>query len=132
MTTRPSPPSARSEVEQLLERIEVVEPRINAICTPHPDAMAQADRLDRAAAEGGVRSPLHGRAVLVKDNIDTHDLPTTAGSLALADAPPPSRDATLVERLRDAGMVVLGKANLSEWPTSAMRRRRRGGARTAG
>lgn len=115
MATHPSPPSARSEVERLLERIEVVEPRINAICTLHPDALAQADRLDRAAAEGGVRGPLHGRAVLVKDNIDTHDLPTTAGSLALADAPPPTRDATLVRRLRDAGMVVLGKANLSEW-----------------
>ncbi len=65
--------------------------------------------------DGRVRSPLHGRAVLVKDNIDTHDLPTTAGSLALADAPPPSRDATLVRRLREAGLVVLGKTNLSEW-----------------
>ena len=53
--------------------------------------------------------------MLVKDNVDTHDLPTTAGSLALADAPPPTRDAALVQRLRDAGLVVLGKTNLSEW-----------------
>ncbi len=107
--------SARAAVEELLERIDVVEPRINAICTLHPDALAQADRLDAEAADRDPRSPLHGRAVLVKDNIDTHDLATTAGSLALAGAPPPSRDAALVERLRAAGMVVLGKANLSEW-----------------
>ena len=65
--------------------------------------------------EGRTRSALHGLPVLVKDNVDTADLPTTAGSLALADAPPPTRDATLVQRLRDAGMVFLGKTNLSEW-----------------
>ena len=106
---------SRSEVERLLARAEVVEPLVNAVCTPHPEALAQADRLDAEAADGSVRGPLHGRVVLVKDNIDTHDLPTTAGSLALADAPPPSRDAPLVQRLRAAGMVVLGKTNLSEW-----------------
>ena len=106
---------ARDEVERLLARMAVVEPLVNAVCTPHPDALAQADALDREAADGRRRGPLHGRAVLVKDNIDTHDLPTTAGSLALADAPPPERDATLVARLREAGMVVLGKTNLSEW-----------------
>ena len=115
MATPPAPASAREAVEQLLERIAVVEPLINSICTLHPDALAQADRLDTEAAERGVRGPLHGRAVLVKDNIDTHDLPTTAGSLALADAAPPVHDAPLVQRLRDAGMVVLGKTNLSEW-----------------
>lgn len=106
---------AREAVERLLERISVVEQQINSICTLHPDALEQAERLDREAAAGGVRGPLHGRAVLVKDNIDTHDLPTTAGSLALAQAPPPRRDALLVQRLRDAGMVILGKTNLSEW-----------------
>jgi amidase len=111
----PSQPRARAGVEQLLARIEAVDPQVNAICTAHPEALAQADRLDRETAEGGVRGPLHGRAVLVKDNVDTHDLPTTAGSLALADVPPPGRDATLVRRLRDAGMVILGKTNLSEW-----------------
>ena len=113
--TPTSPRNARDEVEQLLERIDVVDALINSVCTVHPEALAQADLLDEETAGGRVRSPLHGRAVLVKDNIDTYDLPTTAGSLALADAPPPSRDATLVTRLRDAGMVVLGKANLSEW-----------------
>ena len=111
----PQPSAAREEVERLLQRSEEVEPRVNAICTPHPGALQQADRLDREASSGAARGPLHGRAVLVKDNIDTHDLPTTAGSLALADAPPPDRDAPLVRRLRDAGMVVLGKTNLSEW-----------------
>jgi amidase len=95
--------------------MDVVEPLVSSVCTVHPDALAQADRLDREAAGGHVRGPLHGRAVLVKDNVDTHDLTTTAGSLALADAPPPTRDATLVARLRAAGLVVLGKTNLSEW-----------------
>lgn len=113
----PSPPAggSRAQVEQLLARIDSVDPQVRAICTPHPEALDQADRLDRETADGRVRGPLHGRAVLVKDNVDTHDLATTAGSLALADAPPPSRDATLVRRLRDAGLVVLGKTNLSEW-----------------
>lgn len=106
---------ARDEVERLLDRMAVVEPLVNAVCTLHPDALGQADLLDREAADGRRHGPLHGRAVLVKDNVDTHDLPTTAGSLALADAPPPSRDAELVARLRRAGMVVLGKTNLSEW-----------------
>ena len=106
---------SRDEVERLLARMDVVEPMVNAVCTIHPDALEQADRLDREAADGRPRGPLHGRAVLVKDNIDTRDLPTTAGSLALADAPPPERDAPLVARLREAGMVVLGKSNLSEW-----------------
>ncbi|MGZ5399487.1 MAG: amidase family protein [Nocardioides sp.] len=115
MASSPTQANALAAVEQLLERIHEVEPQVNAICTLHPEALRQADRLDREATEVGVRSPLHGRAVLVKDNIDTHDLPTTAGSLALADSPPASKDATLVRRLRDAGMVVLGKANLSEW-----------------
>ena len=107
--------TAREEVERLLARIDEVDGLVNAVCTPHPDALAQADRLDEEAAAGRTRGPLHGRAVLVKDNIDTADLPTTVGSLALADVPHPSRDAALVTRLRDAGMVVLGKTNLSEW-----------------
>jgi amidase len=115
MTSFPSPTSARGEVEELLDRIEAVEPIVSSICTLHPGAPDQADLLDREASDGRVRSPLHGRAVLVKDNIDTTDLPTTAGSLALADAPPPARDAPIVRRLREAGLVVLGKTNLSEW-----------------
>ncbi|MFC4786455.1 amidase [Nocardioides sp. MAHUQ-72] len=107
--------ASRESVEQLLDRIATVDADTNAVCTLAPDALAEASRRDREAAHGGVRGPLHGRAVLVKDNVDTHDLPTTAGSLALADAPPPREDAALVRRLREAGMVVLGKTNLSEW-----------------
>ena len=69
--------------------------------------LEQARARDAEASEGRGSGPLHGRPVLVKDNVDTHDLPTTAGSLALADAPPPTRDAALVARLRAAGMVLL-------------------------
>ena len=108
-------PTAQEYVEQLLDRVETVDVHINSVCTLHPGALDQAAERDREAADGRSRGPLHGVPVLVKDNIDTFDLPTTAGSLALADAPPPSRDALLVQRMRDAGMVVLGKANLSEW-----------------
>ena len=93
-------------VELLLDRIDTVDVHVNAVCTPHPDALAQADALDAERREGRVRGPLHGLAVLVKDNVDTHDLPTTAGSLALADVPPPVRDAELVRRMRDAGESV--------------------------
>jgi amidase len=84
---------------------------VNAV---NPRAMTEAEAADREALAGRTRSPLHGRPVLVKDNIDTAGLASTAGSLALADVPP-TRDATLVQRLREAGMVVLGKTNLSEW-----------------
>jgi amidase len=109
-----APVTSRDEVIRLLEQIEVVDPRIRSVNAVNPNAEAEAEALDREAAEGRRRSPLHGQAVLVKDNIDTAGLASTAGSLALADVPP-SVDAPLVRRLRDAGMVVLGKTNLSEW-----------------
>ncbi|TKK81976.1 amidase [Kribbella jiaozuonensis] len=102
-------------VEELQARIREVDPLVNAICTPNPAALTEAARLDTERDNGRVRGPLHGVPVLVKDNIDTADLPTTAGSLALADQPPPPDDAPLVRRLRDAGCVILGKTNLSEW-----------------
>lgn len=102
-------------VEELQGRIREVDPSVNAICTPNPTALTEAARLDTERDEGRVRGPLHGVPVLVKDNIDTADLPTTAGSLALADQPPPPDDAPLVRRLRAAGCVILGKTNLSEW-----------------
>lgn len=103
--------SSVEQVERALARMAEVEPLINSICTPAPDARDQAAARDAEQPRG----PLHGVPVLVKDNIDTADLPTTAGSLALADVPHPSADATLVRRLREAGMVLLGKTNLSEW-----------------
>ncbi|MFF0269064.1 amidase [Kribbella sp. NPDC004536] len=102
-------------VEGLQGRIGDVDRLVNAVCTPNPAALTDAARLDTERAEGRVRGPLHGVPVLVKDNIDTADLPTTAGSLALADQPPPPQDAPLVRRLREAGCIVLGKTNLSEW-----------------
>jgi amidase len=112
-----TPGNGRSSslVEQALDRIDTVDPLINSVCTLNPAALDEAAVLDEEASGGFRRSPLHGLTVLVKDNIDTAGLVTTAGSLALADVPPPTSDAPLVRRLRDAGMVVLGKANLSEW-----------------
>jgi amidase len=105
---------AQDEARRLLGLIEEFDPRIRSVNAVNSHALAEAEELDREAAEGRRRSPLHGRAVLVKDNIDTAGLASTAGSLALADVPP-TRDAQLVRRLREAGMVVLGKTNLSEW-----------------
>ena len=81
----------------------------------NPDALAIADRLDAERKAGKVRGPLHGIPVLIKDNIGTADrMQTTAGSLALVGAVP-EKDAHIVQRLRDAGAVILGKTNLSEW-----------------
>lgn len=107
--------SAVAAVEELQARGRAVDPLVRAVCTPHPGALTAAARLDTERADGRVRGPLHGVPVLVKDNIDTADLPTTAGSLALAEQPPPPQDAVVVRRLRQAGCVVLGKTNLSEW-----------------
>lgn len=89
--------------------------RIHAISEINPDALHIADALDRERAESGSRGPLHGIPILIKDNIATLDsMHTTAGSLALADSYA-SHDAFLVSRLRQAGAVILGKTNLTEW-----------------
>ncbi|MEU8546345.1 amidase [Streptomyces roseoverticillatus] len=97
-----------------LRRIATVDPRINAVLRTDPTAMRQAAASDARHRRGSARGPLDGIPVLLKDNIDTRGMPTTAGSLALA-ASPPHTDAALVTRLRDAGAVILGKTNLSEW-----------------
>jgi amidase len=102
-------------VEELQARGREVDVLVNAVCTPNPAALTHAVQLDTERDEGRVRGPLHGVPVLIKDNIDTADLATTAGSLALAEQPPPLDDAPLVRRLREAGCIVLGKTNLSEW-----------------
>ncbi|MFC9688362.1 amidase [Kribbella sp. NPDC056951] len=107
--------SSQALVEELQARSREVDPLVNAICTPNPAALTDAVQLDTERDQGRVRGPLHGVPVLVKDNIDTADLLTTAGSLALAEQPPPPQDAPLVRRLRAAGCVILGKTNLSEW-----------------
>src|SRR3954454_2664450 len=95
--------------------MDEVEGLIASVCTRNDAALEQADRLDAETRDGRSRGPLHGRPGLVKDNVDTADLPTTAGSMALAELPHPGKDATLVRRLREAGLVVVGKTNLSEW-----------------
>ncbi|RBQ20015.1 amidase [Spongiactinospora rosea] len=97
-----------------LDRIRAVDPLLNAVVQTNPDALKEAERSDRAR-RGGARGALLGIPVLLKDNIDTAGrLRTTAGSLALAGSRP-ARDAVLVQKLRAAGAVILGKANLSEW-----------------
>ncbi len=101
-----------------LERIEAIDrrgPKLHAVIETNPDALAIAKSLDAERKAKGPRGPLHGVPILIKDNIDTADkMQTTAGSLALVGQPAP-RDAFLVERLRAAGAVLLGKTNLSEW-----------------
>jgi amidase len=101
-----------------LKRIAEVDqagPRLNAVIELNPDALAIAQQLDAERKAGKVRGPLHGIPVLIKDNIATADkMQTTAGSLALVGVKPPC-DATVVEQLRAAGAVLLGKTNLSEW-----------------
>jgi amidase len=87
---------------------------LNAVRALNPRALAQAQALDAERRHGHVRGPLHGVPVLLKDNVGTADLPTTAGSIALAGSVP-RHDADIVARLRSAGAVVLGKTNLSEF-----------------
>ena len=106
--------SAAVLVERQLARIELLDDELNAVIAVDPTARRQARALDRRLAAGDWAGPLHGIPVLLKDNIETRDQPTTAGSLALAGNAT-GRDAPLVARLRDAGAVILGKANLSEW-----------------
>lgn len=108
--------TARDLVARYVERIGRYDKQINSIIEINPDAPAVAAELDRERRSGKIRGPLHGIPVLLKDNIDTADkMKTTAGSLALLDAPVPRQDAALVARLREAGAVILGKTNLSEW-----------------
>jgi amidase len=110
--------SARSLASAYLARIEQLDrqgPGLHAVLETNPDALARATALDAERQAKGARGPLHGIPVLVKDNVATRDrMQSTAGSLALVGATP-ARDAFLVERLRAAGAVLLGKANLSEW-----------------
>ena len=105
-------------VRQYTARIEAIDrhgPKINTVLQLNPDAEEIARALDEERRKHGPRGPLHGIPLLIKDNIDTHDrMHTTAGSLALLGSTPPL-DATVASRLRDAGVVLLGKLNLSEW-----------------
>jgi amidase len=110
--------SAATLCEAFLERIERIDragPKLNSVIEINPDAAAIAEALDRERTEQGPRGPLHGVPMLVKDSIDTGDRTmTTAGSLALEGNFAP-KDAFVVRKLREAGVVVLGKSNMSEW-----------------
>ena len=105
-------------ISAYLKRIEDLDkngPMLNSIIAVNPDAMDIARELDRELSEGKKRGPLHGIPIVLKDNIDTHDkMPTTAGSRALKDSYPLA-DSHVARKLREAGAVIIGKANLSEW-----------------
>lgn len=110
--------TAVSLAEQYLSRIEEIDasgPSLRSVIQFNPDAVPMARALDRERKSRGSRGPLHGIPLLLKDNIDTADrLLTTAGSLALVRSRP-KRDSFVVQQLRQAGAVILGKTNLSEW-----------------
>src|SRR5437763_4447796 len=110
--------NAHSVTRKYLDRIDDIDkhgPAINAVIELNPDALSIAADLDKERKGGRVRGRLHGIPVLIKDNIDTHDrMTTTAGSLALGGSIP-LQDSFVAKRLRDAGAVIIGKTNLSEW-----------------
>jgi amidase len=110
--------SSRSLCEGYLARIDLLDrppSGVNSVIELNPEALELADARDRERGAGKLRGPLHGIPIMLKDNIDTHDrMQTTAGSLAL-EGFHAARDAHIVRRLRSAGAVILGKANLSEW-----------------
>ena len=104
--------------QKYLDRINAIEndgPRLNSIIQVNPDAIAIAQRLDQELSDGKSRGVLHGVPIIIKDNIDTHDnMFTTAGSRAL-DGSKPLKDSFLAKQLKDAGAIIIAKANLSEW-----------------
>ncbi len=107
--------TAHSLARKYLDRIHKFDPWVHAVIELNPDALAIADQMDRERKAGKVRGPLHGIPMLIKDNIATRDrMQTTAGSLALVGSVPP-KDSFVAKQLRDAGAVILGKTNLSEW-----------------
>ena len=100
-----------------LQRIEEFDqngPKLNSMLYINPKAVERAKKLDDERANGNMRGPLHGIPIVLKDNIDTQDMPTTAGARAMEGSLPPD-DAFITKKLREAGAIILGKANLSEW-----------------
>ncbi|MFP4555995.1 MAG: amidase [Bacteroidales bacterium] len=110
--------SVEDIVKAYIDRIESIDrkgPELNSIITVNPDAIKIAKELDKELKKGRSRGPMHGIPVVLKDNIDTHDkMPTTAGSRALRNSYP-LKDSHVAKKLREAGAIILGKANLSEW-----------------
>ncbi len=110
--------TARALVQMYIDRIAAIDqsgPTLRAVIELNPDALAIADALDAERQAKGPRSPLHGMPILIKDNIDTADkMLTAAGSLALVGSRP-TQDATVARKLREAGAIIIGKTNLSEW-----------------
>lgn len=109
--------TARDVVQAYINRIEDVDhngPALNSVITINQRALSVAEELDEERQNGTTRGPLHGVPILLKDNINTADMPTTAGSLFLEGSIPPE-DAFIAERLRQKGAIILGKTNLSEW-----------------
>ena len=116
----PASPSCAATIRAVLADIAARDldtsqgPPLNAFLTLNPNAIAQAEALDRKAAAGEPKGPLFCVPVAVKDNFDTYDMPATVGSLALVGNQPP-RDAPFVERLRKAGAIIVGKTNMDEF-----------------
>jgi Asp-tRNA(Asn)/Glu-tRNA(Gln) amidotransferase A subunit family amidase len=109
--------TCRDLVSAYLRRIEAYDrngPALNALIIVNPNALAVSDSLDRHARRGGMTGPLHCIPMIVKDNFETADLPTTAGSLSL-EGMRPAQDAFMVRRIRDAGAIVLAKSNMAEF-----------------
>src|SRR5687768_678984 len=109
--------TCRALVQRYLDRIEAYDkkgPAINALIVINPGALAIADSLDRRYRSEGLTGQLHCIPMIVKDNFETRDLQTTAGSLALKGWIP-KRDATMVRQIREAGAIILAKSNMAEW-----------------
>jgi len=109
--------TAEQVVKDYLARIEAIDkkgPGINSILFVNPKATEQAKELDKERKEGKIRGPLHGIPVILKDNIDTQDMPTTAGATVLRNSYPP-KDSYITTQLKNAGAIIIAKANLSEW-----------------
>lgn len=106
--------TSRELVEAYLARIAAYDGQVNSIRALNPKALKIAGKLDAERAAGKIRGPLHGIPVLLKDNINTTDMPTTAGSIAL-EGSIPFDEATITTKLREAGAIILGKTNLSEF-----------------
>src|SRR3984885_11033860 len=105
--------TSRELVNQYLIRIAIYDHTLRAAISINPNALKEAEQLDRERAQGRIRGPLHGIPIALKDNIQTTNMPTTGGALAFDGLVPPY-EATLTKNLRDAGAIVIAKTGLTE------------------